>query len=96
MAKHLHHAKVRRTLYEWHGGDCLYAAASSGLVADIPALQSALRANALWCDRNARSQRDCAHDARYLRSIADWLPEACEREGIMKLSGRLYHLLPWA
>ena len=49
-------AKMRRVFYSWHGGQTspLYAAASSGLVADIGALQRELRACAesLWEDKS--------------------------------------------
>ena len=48
------YSKMRRTFYEWHSGQSspLYAAASSGLVNDVAALQRELRqcAELLWQD----------------------------------------------
>lgn len=91
-------AKMREQFYAWHGGQwsAIYAAASSGLVDDVEALQTELRAGAQWCESNPRAQAGCAADARYLRRVADALPDILSTPGVHSSDGRTYRCLPWA
>src|ERR1043165_1507823 len=79
------YAKMRREFYAWHGGQNspLYAAASSGLVDDVAALQREIRACAesLWNDRgNFRffgiSQRQAGGSAPFTESTMKAKPYA--------------------
>jgi len=78
--------KMRRTFYEWHGGmsSPLYAAASSGIVADVEELQSELKrcAESLWTrienfkgPRDYKTMRAPVYAKwQYLRAVSDALP----------------------
>jgi hypothetical protein len=84
--KRFNYTKMRRTFYEWHGGQYspLYAAASSGIVADVGALQSELThcAESLWTrienfkgPRDYKTMRAPVYDQwQYLRAVSDALP----------------------
>lgn len=87
MQTRFNYTKMRRTFYEWHGGQSspLYAAASSGIVENIGMLQSELElcAASIWDDKkeNAfthnRSLYIRAHkyaEWQYLRAVSDALP----------------------
>lgn len=98
MKPRFNYAKMRNTFYAWHGGQYspLYAAASSGLVDDIDALQCELRKNAQWCTDNPRTQVDCASDSRYLCRVANALPLILSDPFVHSFDGRTYRALPWA
>lgn len=92
-------AKMREMFYQWHSGisSALYAAASSGLVADVTALQTELRDCAKLCEtpRTAFHGEPVknAAEARYLRALADALPGMLTTEVIVR--GVAYRVLPW-
>lgn len=108
------YAKMRRTFYEWHGGQWspLYAAASSGLVDDIDALQRELRdcAESLWADSDnfkasayvdgkptQKHMRASVYaEWQYLRDVADSLPRILSAEFTHQFDGKVYRALPWA
>jgi len=84
--KRFNYTKMRRTFYEWHGGQSspLYAAASSGIVADVDMLQLELKlcAEFLWTRiENFKGPRDYKTmrapvyaQWQYLRAVSDALP----------------------
>lgn len=95
---------MRQEFYAWHGGmsSALYAAASSGLVADIGALQAELIQCARDLDNRhlmpnhsaAKYKRD-KREAVYLRAVANSLPSVLSRP-FTYIDGREYRALPWA
>lgn len=105
------YSKMRRTFYAWHSGQNspLYAAASSGLVADIPALQREILhcAESLWNDsanrkhsayvdgKPTQSHMKAAPYAewQYLKALADALPRMLKTEVLV--CGKAYAVLPW-
>ena len=107
MKPRFNFTKMRQQFYAWHGGQDspLYAAASSGLVADTLALQNELRACAesMWSDpanfTGCRSQRVMKArpygEWKYLRAVADALPDMLSAPGVAS-DGRVYRCLPWA
>jgi hypothetical protein len=92
-------AKIREMFYQWHGGisSALYAAASSGLVADVASLQGELRDCAKLCEIPRTAPHDepakNAAEARYLRALADALPAMLTTSVVVR--GIDYKVLPW-
>ena len=101
MKRRFNFAKMRREFYSWHGGQDspLYAAASSGLVADTLALQTELRefAESVWGNTaNFKGGPARAYaEAKYLRAVADSLSDMLSAPGVAS-DGRTYRCLPWA
>ena len=73
---------ARKMMYSWHGGQScpLYAAASSGMVADWDSL---LRA----CNCMKDSKEDYA-------KLTEWIKQAKQKSSIV-VQGRSYAVLPW-
>lgn len=104
------YSKMRRTFYEWHSGQSspLYAAASSGLVNDVAALQRELRqcAELLWQDsdnfkywnKGTESTMKAKPYAewQYLKRVADALPTILSGPFTHSFDGREYRALPWS
>lgn len=97
--------KLRRVMYEWHGGQgsALYAAASSGLVADRDSLAAELRQCAMLAMHPDHTPFE-RHDSRQAIGEADFLSRAadavesylCGAPIVHPAYRRTYYPLPWA
>lgn len=97
--------KMREQFYAWHGGmySALYAAASSGLVADLESLQAELNRNADWLigvkgagnSPIAKVTYASMQEAAYLRKVAKKLPMLLSLR-FTASDGKLYRALPWS
>lgn len=96
--------KLRGLMYDWHGGQgsSLYAAASSGLVADVETLAADLRHCAMLATHPDTSPFDpyngteATTEAATLKRFADSLPGMVGAAFRHPLDGRVYRPLPWA
>ena len=95
--------RLRAQFYAWHGGQnsTLYAAASSGLVANPELLRNELSdcAASLWTDphnfKGPKMRAAPYAEWHYLRSVIAALPRLLSAP-TKASDGRLYHRLPWA
>lgn len=78
---------ARKMMYSWHGGQTcpLYAAASSGLVADWDAL--------LYACTDMKDSKEYPQD---YTKLTEWIKhkQAKQKAGIV-VQGRSYAVLPW-
>lgn len=96
--------KLRALMYDWHGGQgsSLYAAASSGLVADVESLAAELRQCALIATHPDTSPfdpyngKEAQTEAATLKRFADSLPAMVGPTFRHPLDGCDYRPLPWA
>ncbi len=78
---------AREIMYSWHGGQScpLYAAASSGLVADWDAL--------LYACNDMKDIKDDPHD---YAKLTEWIKhKQGKQKSSVVVQGRSYAVLPW-